>query len=128
MSTNRPPTPGRLRYIALLSAELGYLEPRIANDGEAIRELNALLAEKRRRQILKQNAFAKALYNEMAWKGTALNYVELTVTVKNSYPQLHATEKSVLALLSSRKDLFRRVSAGTYFLASKMEGRTYPLL
>lgn len=128
MSTNRPPTPGRLRYIALLSAELGYLEPRIANDGEAIRELNALLAEKKRRQALKQSAFAKAVYNTLAWRGTSMDYVLLTDTLKQDYPQLNVNEKKVLALLQGRKDLFRRVTAGTYFLAGKLEGRNYPLM
>lgn len=126
--TERPPSPGRLRYIALLSSELGYPEPRIDNDAQAVKELNALLAEKKRRQTLKQNAFAKAIYNTLAWHGEGLHYEIITRIVQHDYPKLNTTQQKVLATLSTRRDLFRKVSAGVYFLAGKTEGRTYPLM
>lgn len=124
---DRPPAPGRLRYIALLSAQLGYPEPYISTDKQAIEELNALLAEKKRRQMLKQNPLAKAIHNTLASHGEGLYYDIIASIVQRDYPELHATPRRVLTLLQSRRDLFRRITAGTYFLAGKMEGRTYPL-
>ena len=125
---DKPPEPGRLRYIAILSSQLGYPEPHVRNDREAKQELVALLAEKKKRLVLKQSPLAKAIYNMLAWEGEAMNYVSITNTLKRDYQQLRADNERVLAFLQSRKDLFRRITAGTYFLAGKLEGQTYPLM
>jgi hypothetical protein len=71
---------------------------------------------------------AKAIYNTLARSGWALHCEVITGIVQRDYPDLHATDQKVLAVLKRKKNLFRKVREGVYFLAGKEEGFTYPLM
>jgi len=119
-------TPGQRRYIAILSAGLKMPEPDVRSYGEAGRMIRELEAERSFRKRVKSNALMRACYNSLATHGEALHYEILTRMVQDRHPELKATANSVLAILSMRRDAFRKVDTGVYFLASKSEGRTYP--
>jgi len=125
---DRRATPGQLRYIAKLSARAGMPEPSVRSYGEAglkIRQLEAEVAFQRR---VKSDALARACYNTLAGHGEALHYDVLTSMVQSRNPSTRVTKARVLACLNWRKDLFRKVDTGVYFLASNSEGRTYPTI
>jgi len=125
---DRDPTPGQLRYIAKLSAAARRPEPSVRSYGEAgrmIRELEAEVAFQRR---VKSDALARACYNTLATHGEALHYDIITSMVQSRNPSTRVTKARVLACLNWRKELFRKVDTGVYFLASKSEGRTYPTI
>jgi hypothetical protein len=122
------PTPGQLRYIALLTIQLGLPEPHITTFDQAREEIAALLAEKRKRQVLKTDDLSHAIYNTLAWEGKSMSYIDITKIFKEKYPWLRATESVVLARLQGKKDLFARITADRYFLKGKVEGQHYPLI
>lgn len=122
------PTPGQLHYIALLTLELGLPEPHITTFDQAREEIAALLAEKRKRQVLKADDLSRVIYNTLAWEGKSMSYIDIAKIFKEKYPWLHATESKVLAKLQGRKDLFMRITADRYFLKGRLEGQKYPLI
>ena len=125
---DRDPTPGQLRYIALLTAELKMPEPTVRSYGEAGRMIRELQAERTYRRRVKSDRLARACYNALAAHGIAVHYTILTLMVQRDYPELKTTERKVLACLSWRTDLFKKEDIGVYFLAGKSEGRTYPTI
>lgn len=128
MTFQQDPTPGQIRYISILSAQLGMPEPSVRSYAEAGRMIRELENEKSFRKRVKSNALALACHNALATHGRAVHYTILTKMVQNQHPELRTTDSKVLAILSWRRDIFRKVDTGVYFLANKSEGRTYPEL
>ena len=120
------PTPGQIRYIAILTRDLGMPEPSVRSFGEAGRMIRELEAERTYRRRVKSNPLARACYNALASHGIAVHYTILTSMVISQRLELKATDSKVLAILNIRRDLFKKVDVGVYFLASKSEGRSYP--
>ena len=120
------PTPGQIRYISILSAQLGMPEPSVRSYAEAGRMIRELETERNFRKRVKSNALVRACYNALAAHGIAVHYTILTLMVQRDHPELKTTERKVLAILSWRRDIFGKKDTGVYFLASKSEGRTYP--
>ncbi len=125
---DRYATPGQLKYIARLSARAGEPEPSVRSYGEAGRMIRALEAEIAFQRRVKSDALTRACYNTLAAHGEALHYDIITSTIQSRNPSTRLTKARVLACLNWRKDLFRKVDTGVYFLASKSEGRSYPEL
>lgn len=128
MAFQGKPTPGQRRYISILSAELGMAEPDVRGYGEAGRMIRELETEKAYRKRVKSDKLARACYNALATHGIAVHYTILTKMVQSQHAELITTDSKVLAILNWRRDVFRKVDIGVYFLASKSEGRTYPEL
>lgn len=90
----------------------------IGNKGELDKGLIKAIADKE---------LAIACYNALANHGIAVHYTILGKMVRRYYkPEI--TDQQVLSCLSRYKDLFRRLEdyPGSYFLAGKKEGQTYP--
>lgn len=126
--TEMGPTPGQIRYIAQLSMRLGKPEPDVRSYAEAGRMIRELEAEDKYRKRVRSNALALACHNALATHGISVHYTVLTLMVQGQHPELKTTDSKVLAILNWRKDIFRKVDTGVYFLASKSEGRAYPEL
>ncbi len=120
------PTPGQIRYIARLTRDLKMPEPTVLSFGEAGRMIQELKAEGAYRRKVKSNPLARACYNALASHGIAVHYSILTSMVISQHLELRATDNKVLAILNWRRDLFKKVDVGVYFLASKSEGKSYP--
>ena len=128
MVFQQSPTPGQRRYIAILSAELRMPEPDVRSYGEAGRMIRELETERSFRKRVKANALVRACYNALASHGIAVHYTILTSMVISQHLELKTTDSKVLAVLNMRRDIFKKVDTGVYFLASKSEGRSYPEL
>ncbi len=101
-------------------------EPTVFSYGEAGRMIQELKAEGAYRRKVKSNPLARACYNALASHGIAVHYSILTSMVISQHLELRATDNKVLAILNWRRDLFKKVDVGVYFLASKSEGKSYP--
>lgn len=119
------PTPGQLKYIAVLSAKLRIPEPKVGSYGEAGRMIRELEAENRHRARVKSDVLVREIYNALANHGRSLHYDIITSMIQKERPGLGITDQKVLATLNSRKDLFVKLDPGVYWLASKKEGMTH---
>ena len=123
---DQKPTPGQIRYIAILTRDLKMPEPTVVSFGEAGRMIKELEAERAHRRRVKSDPLARACYNSLASHGKAVHYTVLTSMVISQHLELKTTDNKVLAILNWRRDLFRKVDVGVYFLASKSEGEVCP--
>lgn len=112
----REPTPGQLRYIALLSSKLGIQEPHVHTFGEAGRMINELKRELAHRNAITSNRYVNAVYSVLTRHKYPLRYEYITDAVNAENPMIHLTRAQVLNVMNTHRDVFVRVSEGVYYV------------
>jgi len=89
-------------------------DPSIFYEVKAILDIYHQRQERRAAWLHRQRYLISAVRRELQAHGRPLHYVVLTRMVADRYPELHASEHSVLRAMAYRPDIFERITEGVY--------------